>query len=203
MSNRKQSDGVPRELESAYSEFLSAESESQQSPLIQNIAKKYASQLVRSPFRLGLFYVGLSLVGYFVSLVICAQNAVGIFNFSFDLANKLCMIPMPWCWMVCGALFSGVPFLISLATLNRFQQRYLLFKMWWLVAAIPVAAAALMLAVPSAFVSELAMPASMRLEDLSSVLPWTLSAIATPYLLEACLYFFIRQKQWSAHQTVV
>lgn len=165
--------------------------------------KKIHRDLVKSPQQMATFYLGISVVGYLSSLVICAQNTIGLSWFSHSVANGLHQIPDPWCPILCGSVFTGVPFVLSLFFLNRFQHRYLIFKMWWFFAAIPLAATGIMLLLPHglqhARLDASLVPSVSRPEVLSDgawMALWAASAILLPYLLEGVVYLFVRPKKF-------
>lgn len=157
---------------------------------LAGVAKKIEKDLVASPLSIGLKYTGLLTFGFLVSLFICAQRGVGLSFLSFQVFDHLMdWIPPQFCGAICGALFSAVPFVLLLVVLNRFEQRYLLFRMWWLVASLPIVAAAGML-----FYGNLIQNSELSFWGWSS--SWTLCAIVTPYIFEALLYIFaLRQKK--------
>ena len=150
-----------------------------------------------SPSEIGLKYFGLSLVGYLISLTICARNSLGILQWSHAVAEVIHQLPAIPCAILCGSVFTSIPFILSLFLLNRFQQRYLLFKMWWFISAIPLLATFLLLILPV----QLRHVGASRDEDhLFSgdwkwIAVWTAAAIVTPYVLELFVYLGVRKKK--------
>ena len=169
-------------------------------PLLKKLKAKVGRDLVKSPFQLGFIYTGLSLVGYAVSLIVCAQWSFGLSQFSHFASFHLHNLQGPVCPLLCGAVFTGIPFLLSCLFLNRFQQRYLITRMWWFLALVPIAATALMLVLPKNLQhSHASSSVGSGLSDSSGALwigLWTLSAILTPYLLEALVYLIIKPKKY-------
>lgn len=107
-------------------------------------ARRIVGDLVASPRRLVGTYVLANVAGYALSLAVCAQNGVGLFAFSHDVAAGMHVIPWPWCPIVCGALFSTVPNLLPRLFLTPFQQRYLFWRLGWLLALAPLTAATIL-----------------------------------------------------------
>jgi hypothetical protein len=192
------SQDLNEKMRSEYEEFLNySENVEISSKKTEAIYQKFSKDLVSSPSEMGLKYLGLSLVGYFVSLSICAQNSLGVSSWSHQVAETLHQLPRIPCAILCGAVFTGTPFFLSFFLLNRFQQRYLLFKLWWLIAAIPLLSTFLMLILPV----KLAHSSASRVDDhLFSgdwkwIAMWTASSIATPYVLEIFVYLGVRKRK--------
>lgn len=148
-------------------------------------ARRIARDLVASPGRLVGVYVLANLLGYALSLAVCAQNGVGLFAFSHDVAAGMHVIPWPWCPVVCGALFSAVPNLLSRLFFTPFQQRYLFWRLGWLLALAPLSAAALLTLGgerdPAEFFHGMA---HGSLSPGGWMMLWTLGALGTAALLE-------------------
>ena len=150
-------------------------------------ARRILKDLVPSSKRLAAAYVAFTAVGYGLSLALCAQNGVGLFAFSHSMAHSMHAIPWPWCPAVCGALFALIPNLFARAFLTRFQQRYLVLRLGWLLALAPIAASA-----------AVALASGNEPQWLWLGL-WTLGALGTAALLEwsfaAWLFRFQRAAQ--------
>jgi hypothetical protein len=158
---------------------------------VQPDMSKIKNELVPSALRLAVWYSGFSVVGYLASLFVCAQNSFGLSGLSHQVARTLHSLPDPWCPMICGAVFTGVPFILSTVLLNRFQHRYLIFKMWWFFAAIPIVVTIAMILLPQDLqhhrLSHNMIESSMKslaFSDAGWVTTWALSAIVFPHLLE-------------------
>lgn len=162
--------------------------ESQNLALFDKTLKSIERDLVTSPTRLGLTYAAGSLAGYFASLAICAQCSVGLTPVAWHTASILHQIPDPWCPFVCGAIFGIAPVIGTLLFFNRFQHRYLLYRMWWLVVALPI-----IVSVSFAFAA--------NPHDLEWNLSWLVTAIAVPYLFEVGTGFLLRQSRWKELKT--
>ena len=186
--------GMPPE----YEEFLNySENVEISSEKTDAIYQKFSRDLVKSPFEMGLKYLGLSIVGYVVSLSICAQNSLGVSSWSHHVAEILHQLPLVPCAILCGVVFTGTPFFLSFFLLNRFQQRYLLFRMWWLIAAIPLFATFLLLILPVKlrYFGATQVDDHLFSGDWKWVALWTASSIATPYVLEIFVYLSVRRKK--------
>jgi len=94
-------------------------------------------------------------------------------------------IPWPWCPLVCGALFSLIPAALAGLFFTRFQRRYLLRRLWWLMAALPLVASGLIISLgekdPAGWIDG-ALAGNFS-SSLWMIL-WTLGALATPWILE-------------------
>lgn len=165
----------------------------------ENVKKNFLRELVSSPKKLMAFYGALSVAGYFVSLLICAQNSVGLSHFSHRVAGALHTIPGALCPLVCGFVFTAIPFLFAALFLNRFQHRYLLFRLWWFIAGVPVFTTLLMLFFPAPLQHSNIVDASAvgHISETAWLSIWAVSAIATPYLLELFVYLMIRQRKYA------
>ena len=168
--------------------------------LLQKLNAKIGRDLVKSPSQLALFYLGLTLVGYAVSLIICAQWSVGFSPFAHTTALHLHSLPASICPLVCGAVFTGIPFLLSCLFLNRFQHRYLITRMWWFFALVPLVTTGIMLLMPATLQhSHAGTAASLSQGDNAGtewIVLWTVAAIVTPFIFEAVVYFIVRPKRY-------
>lgn len=143
------------------------------------------NELVRSKPRLILTYTLAGVLGYLSSLLVCAQCSIGFTALSWKTMHLLHQVPDPWCPLICGAIYGIFPFLASLLVLNRFQHRYLLFKMPWVPLLLPVlGSGALILSGP--------------VHDFQWHLIWFAAALSTPYLAELTLGFALRQRRLPA-----
>jgi hypothetical protein len=197
------------DLESEYLLFLESDSGKEQSPqseLPSNfitidlpVTKIIRKDLVHSPLQIAARYSVFSVIGYLVSLAVCAQNTLGLSPVSLKVAEFLHTLPEPLCPILCGAVFTGVPFLLTCLFLNRFQQRYLLFKMWGFLASVPIIATVSMFFLPHQLQhTKLAAAASIQghvLSDASWMAFWAASAILVPYLLEGIIYLMVRPRR--------
>jgi hypothetical protein len=137
--------------------------------------------LVASKIRLICSYSLLSVLGYVASLMLCAQCSLGLTAFAWKTSALLHNIPDPYCPLVCGAVFGIFPFVFSSLGLTRFQHRFLLSKVIWLPLVLPIIANVLLsLSGPS--------------HGLQWHILWFLSAAGTPYIAEAIVVLFLRQK---------
>ncbi|MEY4066533.1 MAG: hypothetical protein RIR26_2741 [Pseudomonadota bacterium] len=149
-----------------------------------HVAERISRDLVSSPRSIGIKYTILVIVGFFLSLLICAQGNIGLGAVSFKIFEEvMSFIPPKFCGIVCGTIFSGVPFFFSLIVLNRFEQRYLLFRMWWLVLLLPILGAVCM-----QFYGNVMRDADDFMWGWAS--SWTIAAVMTPYVFETVLYVF-------------
>lgn len=164
---------------------------------VERIKKNILKDLVKSPQQMVSFYLLISLLGYLVSLSICAQNGFGLFHFSHTILASLHGLPGLLCPIVCGMIFTGVPFVVSLFFLNRFQHRYLLFKLWWVVAIVPITATAVMAFLPHYLQHNLAdmMSHELLLTRGTWLGVWAISAVATPYILEFLAYLALGRRR--------
>ena len=192
-----------------FKEFLDSDAEPAGfNPVSLKSIAKIRSELVRSRVQLAFLYCGFSTVGYLASLFICAQNSLGLSGLSYAVAEHMHKVPDPWCPILCGAVFTGIPFLLSTLFLNRFQHRYLIRKMWWFFAAVPILGTAVMMLLPHklqhARLSEHMDMLNNRSHSLTNVqwmIIWALSAILVPYLLESVVYLFLKPRKMN-HQKV-
>lgn len=187
------SDHMKIEPNDQLKEFLAYENVAPPGELA-TFSKGIWADLVHSPFRLALLYVGFSVGGYLVTLAVCSQGGVGLGSLSHINSTAIMQtLPEPWCSILCGALFSGVPFALSLALLNRFQRRFLIFRMFWLPLALSLLGCIVLLLSGQDV-------ADLKAGDLD--IAWMLSAIVTPYIGEAVLSIALRQKRISIPQRV-
>lgn len=166
----------------------------------QKIKETFSRELVGSPYKLMLSYGLLSIVGYFISLTICAQNTFGLTHLSHQVAGALHNIPGILCPILCGFVFTGIPFLFSAVFLNRFQQRYMLFKLWWFLACVPLVTTLVMLYLPARMRHNAVSSgdaAAMFLTDIGWISIWAAASILTPYILEGLIYLRIRQRKYA------
>ena len=155
-------------------------------PELATISKKITSDLVQSRLRLALLYIFFSTIGYLVTLAICSQGKVGLSFFSHSNSSAIMQtFPDPWCSVLCGVLFSGIPFVLSVALLNRFQRRFLIFRMFWLPLVLSAIGCVAILCIGRDFTE-------IDFGSLNYV--WVLSAVITPYLGEAILSRLLRQR---------
>ena len=156
-------------------------------PELAAVSKKITEQLVSSPFRLTLQYIVFSVIGYAITLAICSQGGVGLSFISHKNSIVLMQfLPNPWCSILCGSIFSGVPFILAILLLNRFQRRFLLFRMFWLPLLLSVVGCFMLI-----FIAQDMSNFEFRNIDVS----WTLSALITPYLGEAILGLVLGQRK--------
>ena len=160
------------------------------------LTRRVRRDLVVSPWHVGTVYVAASAAGYLCSLALCAQNSVGILPFSHAVAALMHIIPWPWCPLVCGALFSFVPTVLVGFFFTRFQRRYLLRRLWWLIALLPLVASALLIVTgdkdPAGWIR------GAIAGDFSPslwMILWTAGALVTPWILEgAFAALFLRRR---------
>lgn len=163
------------------------------------IKKTLKRDLVKSPAQMISIFGATSIIGYLVSFAICAQSHLGIFSFSYKLAHALHSLPGIVCPIVCGAIFTGIPFVVSLLFLNRFQIRYLLFRMWWVITTIPILTTSILLFLPGRYGITSHNPATHGAEISQELwlVSWTLSSILVPYIFEGLLFFKMKQKNYA------
>lgn len=169
---------VEKDLKREFEAFTRARGEGALPPVA-----RLEADLVASPRRLGTTYAGGAVVGYLVSLAICAQSSIGLSPLAWKTAATLHTIPNPWCAMACGMAFGVAPSLAAVLLLSRFQHRYLIQRMWWLLVLVPILGSLVMVALGGE-------------RDLSWHLTWMAAAIATPYLSEALAGWLLRQRRW-------
>lgn len=162
-----------------FADFLSSEAASNDATAPKRIVK----DLVRSRLRLSLVYIVGGVLGYLLSLAICAQCSIGLSPISWKVGSLLHRIPDPWCPLLCGAVFGISPTLVTLFILSRFQHRFLIFQMGWLPALLPIAGAFVLIMLGDSH--------SWQWRAI-----WLAAAILTPYLVEALSAAFLRQGQW-------
>jgi hypothetical protein len=157
----------------------------QERPLHEELAPPslVTRDLVESKQKLAAVYVGGSAIGYLATLVICAQCSIGLTPLAWQTAALMQNLNETACALVCGMIFGIGPFLASNIILSRFEHRFLLFKMTWLVCIVPVIAGIIM--------SIVGTPHSWVWHGL-----WASSAIFTPYLLECIAFIVLKQRTW-------
>jgi hypothetical protein len=156
---------------------------------LAGLSQRLKADLVSSKPRLFLSFISFSLLGYLVSLAICEQSGVGLSpisarTFSFVMGT----MPHPWCAVLCGSLFSGIPFAITFLAFNRFQRRYLIFRAAWLPVLVAAASCLLLMSTDHEHIA-------MDWGNFHFV--WLLTAIVTPYIFEAAAYFVFWAKRLS------
>jgi hypothetical protein len=189
------------QLHSDYEGFLAAGDATASTTLPPSLAR-IRGDLVASAPRLAGAYLGLATLGYVCSLALCAQNSVGVLPFSHAVAARMHVIPWPWCPVVCGALFSLVPTVFAAAFFTRFQRRYLLRRMWWLLALVPLAASVTMWFVGERDPSEFLRGALHGdFSPMRWMLMWTVGALVTPWIVESvsALVLFRRRRYASSN----
>lgn len=145
--------------------------------------------LVASRFKLSVTYVAGAILGYVFSLVICAQCSIGLSPLAWKTNSLLHMMPDPWCPILCGFIFGFSPTLVSFLYLSRFQHRFLIFRMGWLPALVPIISSALLLLSDD--------PHGWTWRGI-----WLLAAVLTPYTLELMAAALLRQSRWKPHTAV-
>jgi MFS family permease len=93
------------------------------------------------------------------------------------------MMPDPWSPILCGFIFGFSPTLVSFLYLSRFQHRFLIFRMSWLPALVPIISSVLLLLSDD--------PHGWTWRAI-----WLLTAVLTPYTLELMAAAFLRQSRW-------
>ncbi|MCA2961396.1 MAG: hypothetical protein IOD12_14185 [Silvanigrellales bacterium] len=157
-----------------------------------SVVRRVTRDLVASPFRVALAYVGVSACGYVASLALCAQNDVGILPFSHAVAARMHVIPWPWCPLLCGALFSAVPALLGPFLFTRFQMRFLLTRFWWLIAGLPLLASLVLVATGNNDVHAWFEGGShVGFSPNLWMILWTAGALGTPWILEGLRAFLL------------
>lgn len=150
---------------------------------LATVTKVLEKDLVKSQTKLALIYLAGSLLGYVLSLTICAQCSVGFSKFAWRIASVIHEMPDPWCPFICGAIFGIAPFFVTLLFFNRFQHRYLLRHMAWLVVSVPVLVSVSFMVLANQ-------------HDFTWDMNWMITAVATPYICEALSGFVLRQNAW-------
>lgn len=175
-------DELNQKIAKDFDAFINAKTPIESSQL-KSLSRRFESDLVTSPLRLATFYLIGAFFGYVGTLFICAQCSVGLSPLAWHTASLIHRIPDPWCPFVCGTVFGIAPFLVSLTCLTRFQHRYLLHRMWWLVILVPLAGSAGMMALESG-------------HDLIWNLSWFFTAVTIPYIGECLMAIALRQSKW-------
>jgi hypothetical protein len=167
------------------------------------VYKRIRKDLVESRWKLTAVYLMLTAVGYGVSLSICAQNGVGIMPLSFKVASSMHFIPWPWCPIVCGALFTAVPNLFSRVFFTRFQQRYLMKKLAWLISLAPVVASVSFMLSSGRHLSDY-LSGLLRADFAADewLLLWGAGAFVSVAILEAVAAFLIFRRE-ASHRDVI
>ncbi len=190
---------MKKNINSLYDEFLDYKKQrnnlfiNESEPNLQIIKNKISKKLVDSKIKLALLYLLFSLIGYFISLKFCPHWFIGmdqlLFNvLSFFKTSCNCSVYS----IICGAVFTGVPFFLSLLFLNPFKRRFLLLKMSWLVILIPL----IPIALPFLLTYYFNFKSNMFMQnDIINPFIWSLSAILTPYVLYLLSYILLRQKR--------
>jgi hypothetical protein len=179
-----------------YEEFLNGSNNSDMQNKMNlfhwdKIKEKISNDLVNSKLRLSILYLFFSTIGYLVTLSLCAQGFVGLTAFSHSNLVVLQTIFSPMiCSIVCGAIFTAIPFLFSLFLLNRFKRRFLFLKMSWLVIAIPIISTTAIFLLHSYHEALITMHS-----HINEAIIWALAAILTPYILYFFTYIIIRQRR--------
>lgn len=172
-----------KSLASDFELFAGTESTARTADL-KSLTANMEKDLVTSPKKLAFSYIAGSVIGYFASLAICAQCSVGLTPFAWQMSSIIHEIPDPWCPFVCGTIFGVAPFIVTLIFFNRFQHRYLLYRMWWLMIAVPV-------------IGGISMTAIGGSHDTAWDLQWIFTAILTPYIGEGLTGWLLRQNKWA------
>lgn len=177
---------------------------------LDGLRVRLRKDLVVSRASLAWRYLLLSIAGYALSLGVCAQNDFGLTGIGKRVAAALHTLPDPWCPLLCGSIFTGIPFFLCLASFNRFQHRFLLFKMWWFVGVVPLAMSGLMLLLPQqlqhARMTEHLLHAegsgnSHAWDSTAWILTWLAAAVFLPYVLEAIVYLVLRPRRRKPSKT--
>jgi hypothetical protein len=181
-------------------EFLETPVEEKALPPKNGAIVKIRRDLVQSRAWFSVYFIFLTLLGYFVSLSICEQHNLGFFVLSQAIAEEIAKLPSLVCAAVCGILFTGIPFAVSRMFLNRFHQRYLLTRLWWLTFLLPAIAVAILLTMPHLMGMENTLhqhaSENQPFRNNTWMLVWALSALATPYLLEGTMFIsFLRKRK--------
>jgi hypothetical protein len=165
---------------SEWQKFLESEAPLEATPALPGIIEK---DLVHSRGKLSLTYVAGAVLGYVISLMICAQCSVGLSPLAWKMNSWLHTMPDPWCPILCGFIFGFSPTLVSFLYLSRFQHRFLIFRMGWLPALVPIISSTLLLLTDD--------PHGWAWRSI-----WLLAAILTPYMLELSAALILRQTRW-------
>lgn len=153
-----------------------------------HVPGRIEKDLVASRLNLSLTYIGGAALGYLISLMICAQCSIGLSPLAWKLNSLIHTMPDPWCPMLCGFIFGFSPTLVSFLYLSRFQHRFLIFRMGWLPALVPLISSALMLLSDD--------PHGWVWRGI-----WLLTAILTPYMIELGAAFVLKQPRWNPHSS--
>jgi hypothetical protein len=166
----------PADLE----QFLKSEAPVDAAAPVPDVIEK---DLVASRAKLSGTYVAGAALGYGISLTICAQCSIGLSPLAWKMNSFLHTMPDPWCAILCGFIFGFSPTLVSFFYLSRFQHRFLIFRMGWLPALVPLIASALLLLSgdPHGWIWRLT---------------WLLAAILTPYTMELFAAWLLKQPRF-------
>lgn len=183
-------------------EFLRTVEAPPRSPGLQSVAARLSRDLVGSKRRFAAYYVLVIAFGYFLSLSVCGQHNLGFFVLSRLVADWIATLHWSLCAVTCGALFTGIPFLASSVFLSRFQQRYLLFRLWTLVFGLPIFATGLLLVARTHFAGghQAGMAAGAVAGQMNSpawFALWISSAILTPFVLEGLIFLLFIKRSLS------
>jgi hypothetical protein len=138
------------------SDFETVSGELPQSVVEQmtHTSEKIAKELTLSRQRFVFSFLFFSVLGYFASLSLCSQNAIGLTRFSLSVAAILHSLPDPLCPVVCGLAFSFLPLVSLFLFLDRFQLRRLIVRLWWLPVLTTLISCLLMIVLPPTFQHE-------------------------------------------------
>lgn len=139
------------EFSRSFSEFneLQQELSTEHGQELSVVSAGIRHQLEKSRRRFFLVYGIASIAGYFLSLLVCSQNSIALTSFSLSIAAYLHQLPDPWCPLVCGWVFSSIPFFCLPVALDRFQWRRLVSQFWWLPLLTALGFCLLMILLPS------------------------------------------------------
>lgn len=163
-----------------FKQFMASQVSTDTDPSLPDTLEK---DLVASRFKLSVTYIAGASLGYILSLVFCAQCSIGLSPLAWKMNSLLHAMPDPWCPILCGFVFGFSPTLVSFLYLSRFQHRFLIFRMGWLPALVPIVSSALLLL-------------SDDPHDWVWRSIWLLAAVLTPYILELIAAVILRQARW-------
>jgi hypothetical protein len=170
---------------SEWQKFLQSEAPLDAAAPVPNRIEK---DLVASRWKLSSTYIGGAALGYLISLMICAQCSIGLSPLAWKINSLIHTMPDPWCPLLCGFIFGFSPTLVSFLYLSRFQHRYLIFRMGWLPALVPLISSALMLLSDD--------PHGWMWRSI-----WLTAAILTPYMIELIAALVLKQARWKPETT--
>ncbi len=189
---------MKKEIKLLYIEFINYNKQkndiliNNEAQILKNIESKISKKLVESKTRLALLYLFFSFIGYLLSLKFCPHWFVKMDQLLYNSLSFLktscnCAAYS----IICGAVFTGVPFLLSLLFLNPFKRRFLLLKMSGLVIPLPLVTTVL----PILFQNYFHFKGKMLIQNnIINPYLWSISAIITPYVLYFLSYILSRQK---------